>query len=210
LTLCRLGGMTSARTDGKTRAPRRAGRPRLDADPQIFDAALSLLAEQGFSRLTMGGIAERAGLSKPAVYRRWAGKADLVAAAIAHSHRNRPAPTGQLRADLLAELRDVRATYETTVPMAMIGTLLAEESHHPELIDAWRRWVVAPRRGRVEEIVRRGVETGELPAGTDPGLLATMLVGAYYGAYTQGDPLPRDWENGVVSTLLDGARAREE
>jgi AcrR family transcriptional regulator len=202
--------MTSARTDGPAREPRRAGRPRLDADPQIFEAALSLLAEQGFTRLTMGGIAERAGLSKPAVYRRWTGKADLVAAAIAHSHRNRPAPTGELRADLLAELRDVRQTYETTVPMAMIGTLLAEESHHPELIDAWRRWVVAPRRSRVEEIVRRAVEAGELPGGTDPGLLATILVGAFYGAYTQGGTLREDWETGIVDTLLNGARSRTE
>ncbi|MFE9629024.1 TetR/AcrR family transcriptional regulator [Streptomyces sp. NPDC006527] len=191
--------------DGERRGKRRAGRPRLDADPQIFASALSLLAEVGFPRLTMGAIAERAGVSKPAIYRRWSDKADLVAAAIAHTHRDRPAPTGDLRSDLVAELRDVRATYENVVPMAMVGTLLAEERHHPELIEAWRRWVVGPRRGRVAGIITRAIDDGSLPEDTDPPFLAALLVGAYYGAYTQALPLGADWEATVVDTILDGA-----
>src|ERR1700754_1960229 len=125
------------------------GRPRDNSDPRILDAALALLAEEGFQRMSIEGIAKRAGVSRPAVYRRWEGKAGVVAEAIARSHRDRPAPTGDLRADLLAELRDVRRTYDTVVPMAMIGTLMAEEDRHPELIAAWRRQVVGPRRERV-------------------------------------------------------------
>jgi AcrR family transcriptional regulator len=199
--------MTSAPKSASPRRPARpAGRPRLDADARIFAAALSLLGEQGFQRLTIGAIAEQAGVSKPAIYRRWSGKAELVAAAIAHSHRNRPEPTGDLRKDLLAELRDVRETYDTTVPMAMVGTLLAEEHHHPELIDAWRRGVVGPRRARIVGIIDKGIRDGELPAGTDVQLLAAMLVGSLYGAYTQGLDLAEGWAERVVDTLLDGVR----
>ncbi|MEU4348207.1 TetR/AcrR family transcriptional regulator [Streptomyces sp. NPDC023838] len=196
--------MTSAGADGEAR--RRPGRPRLDADDQILSAALELLAEVGFPRLTVAAIAERAGVSKPAVYRRWSDKAEVVAAAIANSHRDRPHPVGDLRADLVAELHDVRETYERTVPMAMVGTLLAEEPHHPELIEAWRRWVVQPRRERIAEIVTRAVDAGELPPETDAPLVASMLIGALYGAYTQELTLDDDWEQRVVAILLEGAR----
>ncbi|MEV5384448.1 TetR/AcrR family transcriptional regulator [Streptomyces sp. NPDC052721] len=196
--------MISARADGGSR--RRPGRPRLDADDQILSAALELLAEVGFPRLTIAAIAERAGVSKPAVYRRWSDKAEVVAAAIANSHRNRPDPVGDLRRDLVAELHDVRQTYERTVPMAMVGTLLAEEPHHPELIAAWRRWVVQPRRERIAAIITRAMDAGELPPETDAPLLASMLIGALYGAYTQQLALDADWEERVVTTLLDGAR----
>ncbi|SED63430.1 TetR/AcrR family transcriptional regulator [Streptomyces melanosporofaciens] len=196
--------MTRARAAGGS--PRRPGRPRLDADEQILSAALALLAEEGFQRLTIAAIADRAGVSKPAIYRRWSGKAEVVAAAIANSHRDRPDPVGDLRQDLAAELHDVRITYERTVPMAMVGTLLAEERHHPELIAAWRRWVVEPRRERIASIITRAVDDGELSPDTDAPLMASMLIGAFYGGYTQNLALDDGWEQRVVTTLLDGAR----
>ncbi|CDR13158.1 TetR/AcrR family transcriptional regulator [Streptomyces iranensis] len=196
--------MTRARAAGGSR--RRPGRPRLDADEQILSAALALLAEEGFQRLTIAAVADRAGVSKPAIYRRWSGKAEVVAAAIANSHRDRPDPVGDLRQDLAAELHDVRITYERTVPIAMVGTLLAEERHHPELIAAWRRWVVEPRRERIAAIITRAVDDGELSPETDAPLMASMLIGAFYGGYTQNLAMDDGWEWRVVTTLLDGAR----
>ncbi|MFD4266735.1 helix-turn-helix domain-containing protein [Rhodococcus sp. NPDC058481] len=72
-------GEEAAETDGE----RRRGRPR---NPAIDDAALAaareLLAEAGWDQTTMVAIAERAGVGKPALYRRWPSKTHLVFEAI--------------------------------------------------------------------------------------------------------------------------------
>jgi AcrR family transcriptional regulator len=182
------------------------GRPRMNAEPAILDATLELLGEIGFDRMTMGDIAARSGVSKPAIYRRWPNKVAVVAAAIAHMHRNRPAPTGNVRADLIAELADVRQTYERIPAMGMVGGLLAHERTHPELINAWRTQVVGPRRAGIQEIVERAIASGEVAAGVDPQLISTILIGAYYGMYTAGTRPPRGWEEEVVDLILRSIR----
>src|ERR1700750_2007292 len=82
------------------------GRPR---DPQrreaILRAAISLVAEVGYDRMTVEAIASRAGVSKPTIYRRWpGGKAEIVADAmrLKHAEGEEPVDTGSLRGDLLA------------------------------------------------------------------------------------------------------------
>lgn len=181
------------------------GRPRDNSDPRILEAALELLVTDGFQGMTFEAIAKRARVSRPAIYRRWSDKAALVAEAIARTHRDRPAPTGDLRTDLLAELSDVRRTYANVVPMAMIGTLLAEEDRHPELIEAWRQQVVEPRRERVAGIVRDAISEGRLPASVDPETVSHVLIGAFYGAYTQGSKIDDAWDERVVDLVLSGA-----
>src|SRR5262245_65381251 len=64
-------------------APGRAGRPR-DArlDAAIEAAAFELIAEAGYNGLSIKAVAERAGTTTPAVYRRWSSKAELVLSAV--------------------------------------------------------------------------------------------------------------------------------
>ncbi|SEM00803.1 TetR/AcrR family transcriptional regulator [Rhodococcus maanshanensis] len=75
--------MTSGEETAETDGERRRGRPR---NPAIDDAALAaareLLAETGWDQTTMVAIAERAGVGKPALYRRWPSKTHLVFEAI--------------------------------------------------------------------------------------------------------------------------------
>src|SRR3954447_19240453 len=82
------------------------GRPRDPARRRaILDAAMALIAEVGYDRMTVDAIAARGGVSKPTLYRRWPhGKPQLVADAIRERHAERgPVPdTGSLRDDLLA------------------------------------------------------------------------------------------------------------
>ena len=60
------------------------GRPRREgADEEILAVTLELLREKGYRELTVDAVAERAGVAKTTVYRRWPSKGDLVAAAIA-------------------------------------------------------------------------------------------------------------------------------
>src|SRR3954454_20971276 len=83
-------------------------RPRVEGDRerQILDAALEVLAEVGYDRLTMDAVAQRAKASKATLYRRWNGKVSLVIDALHHHHQQEtpptPVDTGSLRGDLIA------------------------------------------------------------------------------------------------------------
>src|ERR1700709_25162 len=84
------------------------GRPR---DPQrreaILQAALALVAEIGYDRMTVEALAAGAGVSKPTIYRRWpGGKPEIMADAIRSKHERVDSlpDAGSLRADLLAIL----------------------------------------------------------------------------------------------------------
>jgi len=174
-------------------------------DEAILDAALELMAETGYQAMSLRDIAERSGVSIPSLYRRWRDKAELVSAAVFRAGRERlRQPTGDLRADLLAQLRDVRRMYETITDLGMVGTLLAEERRHPEFLEAWRRVVIGPRRTAIEAAVQKGLDDGVVSAGTDPKVVGQALLGAYYAARIAGDPLDADWEERVVSVLTEG------
>lgn len=106
------------------RPRRRRGQVLEDA---ILDAAWSLLAESGYAGFTIEGVAERAGTSRPVIYRRFSDRDELAGAAIKHTlnlvPREDPPDTGSLRGDLLAYLRrvnDSRAEISSLL-VAIIG-----------------------------------------------------------------------------------------
>ena len=81
----------------ETRPP---GRPRsAQADEAILQATLELLATDGYRRLTIEAVRERAGVGKATIYRRYGSKEELVSAAIAHLNSDIPLPddTGSLQ-----------------------------------------------------------------------------------------------------------------
>ena len=102
----------------------RRGRPRsLGYDEAILDATLRLLGELGYARMSMDGIAAEAGVSKPTIYARYRGKADLATAALRHLREaGAPAATGDLRADLVAQLRQLRDNVERLSLSSLVGT----------------------------------------------------------------------------------------
>jgi AcrR family transcriptional regulator len=154
----------------------------------------------------MDAIAAEAGVTKGSIYRRYSGKAELASAALAFLREQRPPPsTDDPRADLIEELRGFRAGIERPHGMAMVGTVLAEEEHVPELLEHFRRDVVAPRRERVEAILARA----RLRRGLDVEMAAAMLIGSYYASYLlAGKPRP-GWELRAVDAVLEPAtRAR--
>jgi AcrR family transcriptional regulator len=187
--------------------PRRPrGRPRSErCDEAILDAALRLLAEQGYSRMSMDGVAAAAGVSKPTIYLRYRGKADLVTQAMA-SLRSAGIPplTGDLRADLVARLADTRAAIER-VGMSVFGTCLIEERHTPELLALLRERNIAPRRAMLREALEAARERGEIAAGdADLTTAVMMMIGAYYAAALAGETLAPDWTERVVDAALRG------
>jgi AcrR family transcriptional regulator len=136
----------------------RGGRPRDETrDEAILEAAVALIAEAGYDSMSMEAIAARAGVSKATIYRRWPGKAELVAEAIRHldpgGHAD-PDDTGSLRGDLLALVATLFSNV-SGVDGAELGRLLAGHKQQ------YRERVTST-------IVSRAQARGELPNDMDP------------------------------------------
>lgn len=180
--------------------PRR-GRPLSPGyDEAILQAALRLMARDGYARTSMDSIALEAGVTKATIYRRYAGKASLATAALSHLREQRPPQvTDDPRADLVEELRRFRAGIERPHGMAMLGTVLAEEGPVPELLEHFRRDVVLPRRRRLRTILRRA----RLREGIGVEAAVNIVVGQYYAAYLSGGKPSRGWERRAAESVLE-------
>lgn len=185
------------------------GRPRDEAaDAAILDAALQILAERGYDGLTMEGVAERAGVAKTTVYRRWPTRTALVAAlAEAFTAPVRPPSTGTLKGDLQALLLDVTKALKAPHARRVIPRALADARDHAEL-DATLRPFWAARRQLTIDILRRGIERGDLNADIDLEIAADALYGPIYYRYlVTGAPLSERVVIAIVDRAIDGMRA---
>src|SRR5712691_11851141 len=157
------------------RARSRRGRPRDPAvDQAILAAAVDLLADGGYARLTMDQVAARAAVGKASVYLRWPNKVALVAEAI--QHRSAVVPdipdTGSLREDMLVFLRALLRG--KAAGQRALAAVTGEIASNPELHKAWRRSVEGTLSACLRQIVEQAVERGELPAGSDVELLSML------------------------------------
>lgn len=155
----------------------RRGRSRdPGVDEAILAAAMDLLAEIGYARLTMEQVAARARVGKASVYLRWPNKVALVAEAI--QHRSGVVPdvpdTGSLREDMRAFLRALLRS--KSAAQRAVAAVTGEIASNPELAKAWRQGVAGTLLACVQVIVERAIERGELPASSDVELLALLPV----------------------------------
>jgi AcrR family transcriptional regulator len=183
---------------------RTPGRPREPhTDERILEAALRLMAQQGFVRMSMDAVAAEAGVTRPTIYRRWPSKIELaMAALVAYCDNSRPPVVGDTRADLIAEMEHFRRAILRPNGMSLLGTVLAEEHETPELLAAFREYLVTPRRQALTTILERARERGELTPEADIGLAVNMLVGALYAQYLAATPFAEDWSQRVVDAAL--------
>jgi AcrR family transcriptional regulator len=188
------------------------GRPRSpEVDRSILRAVMKVMARSGYSGMSIEEVAAEAGVSRPTIYLRYPGKAELATAALAtYRDRGRPQETGDTHADLVARLRHFRRGVERPFGMAMIGSVLAEEHATPELLMLFRERVVEPRREELREVLEHAHERGELGEGADAEAAVNMLVGSYYAQYLAGGSFPDDWPEAVVGTILAGLNMREQ
>jgi AcrR family transcriptional regulator len=184
------------------------GRPREpETDKRILDAALHLMAEQGYARMSMDHVADLAGVTKPTIYRRYPGKIQLAMAAIVAYCADAPViETGDTRADLIAQLNQLRHALDRPNGMGMVGTVLSEEHETPELLASFREYLVRPRRQAVRSILERAAARGELLPEANLAIAGTLLVGAYYAHYLGGTAFPEGWTEQVVDIVLAAIR----
>ena len=174
---------------------RTAGRPRNPGlDCAILLRPSSNSRELGYARMSLDSVAAAAGTTVPSVRRRFRGKADLAAAVIGSLRiADLPASAGAPRARALAVLRNFHDNLRRPDSLAIVGTLLAEERRHPELLSAFRSRLVEPRRALLRDALADAIAAGELPQSADPEVLASMLVGSFYARYLAASVIPDDW-----------------
>jgi AcrR family transcriptional regulator len=152
-------------------ATRRRG---AELEEALLDAAWAELTDRGYELLSLEAVAERAGTSKPVVYRRWPTKAELARAALLHVAGRDPiaAPdTGSLRDDVIALLRRVneRRVALASALVAQLGDLYRATGTS---IGDLRAFLSAEQRSAMEVIVERAVGRGE----ADPSRLTPRIV----------------------------------
>lgn len=170
------------------------GRPR-DAwiDREVLAVAVRHLAERGLVGLSVAGVAEEAGTSRPAVYRRWATKEELAIAAVASlAEIDPPVATGEPFADLVAELEHFRHCISAASSLPLAGVMLAEGTSE-QVRAQYREHLVVPRRARLRACLQAGVDTGQLPADADLDIAGSILTGSWYAFALAGRPAPGDW-----------------
>jgi AcrR family transcriptional regulator len=154
-----------------------AGRPRSEeAHRAILDATLELLAEVGFSALTVEGVASRAGVGKATIYRRWPSKLPLVVEAFGELPALEEADTGSLVEDLTKMLRSYLQLFHATPLAAVLPSLMGERAHNPELGELLDP-VFRARRQPLIRALGRAVERGEVSPELDLELAADLVVG---------------------------------
>lgn len=183
---------------------RTPGRPREPhTDERILEAALRLMAQQGFVRMSMDAVAAEAGVTRPTIYRRWPSKIELaMAALVAYCDVSLPEVVGDRRTDLIAEMEHFRRALLRPNGMSLLGTVLAEEHETPELLAAFRKYLVVPRRQRLTALLAAAQSRGEMRKDADIGLAVNMLVGALYAQYLAATPFAEDWSTHVVDVVL--------
>jgi AcrR family transcriptional regulator len=176
-------------------SPRRPGRPRrAEAAGEIIDATLELLAERGFQATTMDAIAERAGVGKNTIYRRWEAKDDLILDALRDFTSEielQPGEGDDVYAILLDHLRHLATLYDDPRASRILPGLLSELQHNPGFAEAHAERVIKPLREPVLTLLTRARERGQLRADADPQLIADMLVGPGFFRMVFADALPR-------------------
>ena len=192
-----------------------------EREREFFDAVLEQIRECGYESVTMEGVASSTRCSKSTLYRQWKTKPQFVAAALRASRKVRFAgiDTGSLTEDLRQAARAAGdwSNKDAGLMQALGHAVTADH----ELAQALREALVLPEIAALEEMLERGVQRGEVPAG-HPALdyIPAMMFGVMRvrpvlsGQYADGDYLVRFVEATVLPALgltqNSGRRSRDD
>ncbi|MGA5192309.1 TetR/AcrR family transcriptional regulator [Streptomyces exfoliatus] len=195
----------------------RTGRPRSpEADTAILEATRAALVELGWSKLTMGDVAGRAGVAKTTLYRRWANKNELVVDAVAVLFDELELPDlGSLQADIEHVVLQFAALLERPETKTALMAVVAESTRDAPLRERIRASIVDRQKRLVLTGRRRAQERGELPADRDPeavdatdDLIFDVIAGAVvHRALVSAEPVDENWVARLSALLVGGLGA---
>ncbi len=143
--------------------------------------------------MSVAAVAEEAGTTRQALYRRWPGKAELSVAAMAAVAEERAQPeSADPFADLVAELRDFQRGVSQPGRLSLVGTML-QDSVEPDVRARYQARVIAPRRARLRSDLRTRATTRPDRRGSRPRGRRHAVHRVLVRTALAGDPAPRGW-----------------
>ncbi|MER6143862.1 TetR/AcrR family transcriptional regulator [Streptomyces sparsogenes] len=196
---------SSAHAPGTVRPGGRTARTRA----AVRDAVLTGLAEHGYPGLTVEYVAERSGVHKTTLYRRWGSVEELLADALdlAGEDTWTPPDTGGLDSDLRALAREVTDTFADTssaaAPSAFIAAAFQSERAAAALHDFY-----AERFSRCAAVVARAVDRGEAPAGTDAAaVVRAVSAPLFFRVFITREPIDTALADQCAAAVAAAVRA---
>ncbi|MET9964835.1 TetR/AcrR family transcriptional regulator [Streptomyces sp. NPDC006356] len=198
-------------TSPRRRTPAGAAVLREDVTEAIRAAVFEELAAVGYARMSIEGIARRAGVGKTAVYRRWRSKLHLVLDVVsAVAVMGLPTPnTGSLEGDL-------RMLYEVTsralrhpVVSQIIPDLQAEAARNPEIAEALQKALEQGQEGVASKILVGAEQRGEVRAGFDDELALDLVSGPLYWrmVVARSPKLPKGYLDALARSTTQALKA---
>ncbi len=181
----------------------------------IYDAALALVAETGYTRTTIEGIAARAGVGKQTIYRWWPSKAAVLLEAFldladrAAGGETEIPDTGDLEADLKLVLRATVDEMNSPVYDGPARALAAEGVIDAALGAQFVEKLLDPQLQLYVKRLRSGAEAGQVKDGIDPRIALELFVGPLAHRWLLRTlPLTHDYADTVVEYALYGLAPR--
>jgi len=181
----------------------RAGRTRDSTiDVRVLTAARRHLSQYGYEGMSLAAVAQEAGTTRQALYRRWPTKADLAAAVVATmDDRATPAATSlDPFAALVAELKNFARAVSMPGRMSLVGAML-QDGADPGVVARYRAHVIAPRRQRIAAILREAQRLDLIDRDADLTVAVTMCTGSWYGRALAGDKVPPNWPSRTAALV---------
>jgi AcrR family transcriptional regulator len=204
---------TTKRDPAETAKTRRTeGVHTMGRAARVVDAVLRATAAEvarvGYAALRVDEIAALSGVNKTTIYRRWPTKGELVVAALRLAKVPPGHDTGDLRADVIAWLRQTMEFAVSPLGSGIIRVMQSERGQ-PE-IDAIARTLRAEQRAARKELVERAIARGELPRGADASLIGDLLFMPILSRLVNhGERVSDAYVESAVDLVLAGARAQK-
>lgn len=191
--------------EAETEAPKLGRKRDHTRDPEILAAALDVLAETGYERMTVDMVAARAKAGKATVYRRWGSKEELVIEAVACMKKadldeaNIP-DTGTLRGDLVAMIRP-HSIEDGERKLRIMAGLMSMVARDPDFAKAAAAAIVEPRARINQTFLQRAIDRGEISPDVDVAMIAAISPSmAFYRTLMLNKPVDRDY----IVSVIDG------
>jgi AcrR family transcriptional regulator len=195
----------AAQPDTEPAQPKLGRRRDHGRDQEILDATLDVLAENGYTGLTIDMVAARAKAGKATLYRRWPSKGELVIDAVSCMKQISPEDipdTGTLRGDLVAMVRP-HSIEDSERKFKIMSGLMSMLSDAPELTDTAHEAIMAPRARVNRQLMQRAIDRGEIPATTDVDLISGVSQAmASYRSLMLRKPVDREFLLSIIDGII--------
>lgn len=183
------------------------GRPlNTKAGGALKAAALRLIRDAGYDKVSIAAIAQEAGVARQTLYNRWNTKADLVLEAVfdeTHSYAAQPdlqagEDCRQLLEDYLVKIFE-HLNIDGDTLRALIAAAQQDAAFHASLFANF----VLPREKIMTNLLYQAQDRAELSAHRNPELISTMIHGAFWYRLLNNVPLTAEFAKELVSEVYD-------